>query len=267
MSQFTKAAVRGMFGCALVGALHLGTASVSATTLLPQSWNGWKWSRTGPLAITLKENVSAAWAPYVTAAAAQWSKDQNIDYVVKAGNVAVASTCSPSYGTLQVCNANYGATGWVGYTQVWTMNNYIVQATVKLNEYYFSQAKYNTVAWRQLVTCQELGNALGLDDSDRNFSNTNTGTCTDYTNDPTGKAGTNGTLANLAPNWTDFANLDRIYGTLDKTQIASTKLVAQTGNAFLAAPVPEPGTWALMLGGFGFVGSAMRRTRTRVQPA
>ncbi|WP_404714053.1 PEPxxWA-CTERM sorting domain-containing protein [Sphingomonas sp. MMS24-J13] len=260
MSSFGKTAFRGVIGCALFAAMNLAAASVSAT-LLPQSWNGWKWSRTGPLAITLKANVSSAWTPYVTAAAAQWSKDQYIDYVVKAGTPSTSTTCAASYGTLQVCNANYGATGWVGYTQVWTLNNYIVQATVKLNEYYFSQPKYNTVAWRQLVTCQELGNALGLDDSDHNFGNANSGTCTDYTNDPTGKLGTNGTLANLAPDATDMANLDRIYSTLGTTQIASTKPIAQVGNAFLAVPVPEPASWMLMLGGFGIVGGAMRRTR------
>ncbi|WP_380873880.1 hypothetical protein ACFB49_44390 [Sphingomonas sp. DBB INV C78] len=31
-----------------------------------------------------------------------------------------------------------------------------------------------------------------------------------------------------------------------------------------AAPVPEPATWAMMIGGFGLVGGAMRRQRVRV---
>jgi hypothetical protein len=34
-------------------------------------------------------------------------------------------------------------------------------------------------------------------------------------------------------------------------------------NLIPAAPVPEPGTWALMLLGFGAVGTAMRRSRRR----
>jgi hypothetical protein len=261
MAMPIKAAFRGALICAFFAATCGPLVPASATTLLPQSWNGYKWSRTGKLAIPLKTNVSAAWVPYVTTAAAAWSTDVNIDYVVSAGNVAGASTCAASYGTLQVCNANYGATGWVGYTQVWTVNNYIVQATVKLNEYYFSQAKYNTVAYRQLVACQELGNALGLDDADHNFTNSNLGTCTDYTNDPTGTKGTNGTLANLTPSKTDFANLDRIYATLDKTQIAST-VYKTAGNAF-EADVPEPSSWVTMLGGFGLLGAALRRQRAR----
>lgn len=36
-----------------------------------------------------------------------------------------------------------------------------------------------------------------------------------------------------------------------------------TGNASIAA-VPEPASWALMLGGFGLIGSAMRRRSTSV---
>lgn len=32
----------------------------------------------------------------------------------------------------------------------------------------------------------------------------------------------------------------------------------------LSAAVPEPGTWALMIGGFGLVGAGMRRKKTKV---
>ncbi len=38
----------------------------------------------------------------------------------------------------------------------------------------------------------------------------------------------------------------------------------QIGVSDLAGGVPEPATWALMLGGVGFVGAAMRRRRTPV---
>ncbi len=34
-------------------------------------------------------------------------------------------------------------------------------------------------------------------------------------------------------------------------------------DAVFATPVPEPGTWAMMIAGFGFVGGAMRRRRRR----
>ena len=36
---------------------------------------------------------------------------------------------------------------------------------------------------------------------------------------------------------------------------------------FLASPTPEPATWAMMIGGFGLVGGAMRRRRVAAVPA
>ena len=257
-----KAALRGAMSCAIIAIIGGISGPVSAATSLPQSWNGYKWSRVGSLAISVGTNVSASWMPFVNAATAAWSADQYIDYVVKAGTAASASTCGASYGSVQICNADYGATGWVGYTQVWTVNNYIVQATIKLNEYYFSQTRYNTSAYRSLVACQELGNALGLEDADRSFTNANLGSCTDYTNDPSGTKGTNGTLANLTPSKSDFANLDQIYAKVDATQIAATKPTGTSGNAFMAS-VPEPRLWGMMLAGFGLLGSVIRRQRRR----
>lgn len=38
-----------------------------------------------------------------------------------------------------------------------------------------------------------------------------------------------------------------------------------SGRAFAASGVPEPATWALMIGGFGMVGAALRRRRSGVR--
>jgi hypothetical protein len=267
MTLLNKAAAH----CGIAIAM-LAAAAPANATLLPQSWNGYHWSRTGPLAIMLGSNVSAAWAPYLASADAAWSADKHIDFVASAGMTSAAS-CNPVYGTVQACSANYGATGWLGYATVWTSGNYIIEATVKLNDYYFSQPKYNTAAFRAQVACQEIGHTLGLAHADTNYGNANLGTCMDYSNDPTGTKGTNGTRANLTASVTDFTNLDRIYAVMDTTQLAYTKPQYKTSDAMglpgeedidsdpVALAVPEPSSWALLIGGFGAIGAGMRRRR------
>ncbi len=63
-------------------------------------------------------------------------------------------------------------------------------------------------AWRNLVSCQEVGHTLGLDHQDENFDNANLGTCMDYTNDPS---------TNQHPNKHDYDQLVTIYSHLDST--------------------------------------------------
>jgi len=65
--------------------------------------------------------------------------------------------------------------------------------------------------------CQEVGHTFGLDHQDENRTNTNLGTCMDYTNDPSGTLGTNGTLSNVHPNQHDYDQLVTIYSHLDST--------------------------------------------------
>ena len=95
---------------------------------------------------------------------------------------------------------------------IWTAGgknrSHIVQGTVKLNDTYFNTAQYNTPAWRNLVSCQEVGHTLGLDHQDENFNNANLNTCMDYTNNPT---------SNQHPNQHDYDQLVTIYSHLDST--------------------------------------------------
>ena len=260
MTLLNKVAARcGVALSVLVAATPLG-----ATTLPTQSWNGYHWAHTGNLAIMVGNNTSAKWAPYLATAETRWSTDKYIDFLPTAGMTS-ASSCAGVYGTIQVCSGNYGATGWSGWTTVYTSGTSIYQATIKLNDYYFNQAKYNNAAYFQQVICQELGNSLGLDDSDHVYTNINAGSCMDYTNDPSGAMGTNGTLANTAPSVSDVTNLDGIYSVFDKTQLVFTMPKTST-NAQAAASVPEPCSWGMMLVGFGALGLAMRRDR-KADPA
>jgi len=124
------------------------------------------------------------------------------------------SQCNPTSGRVEVCNAAYGSTGWLGVAQIWiTGGSHIVQGTVKVNDTYFNTSQYNTPAWRQFVMCQEVGHTFGLDHQDTNFNNANLGTCMDYTSDPDGSV--NNQLINLHPNAHDYEELDIIYSHLD----------------------------------------------------
>lgn len=263
---FTDGMQSSSLSLLFAGAVALLGATPGAA--LTQSWNGYHWARTGTLALSLGNNLNTAWTPYLAAAAPQWSAANNIDLYVQSGKTP-GGVCNGVYGSVQVCNGDYGANGWLGYAMVWTSRGFIVQATVQLNDYYFGQAYYNTTAWRQQVTCQEVGHTLGLAHTNEVRTDPNTGSCMDYTNDPTGTLGTNGTLANTAPNSVDFAALDGIYATLDTTQLTYTTPQYVTSHSFRAdgsdddqepvAVVPEPATWALLLVGFGATGAMMRR--------
>jgi hypothetical protein len=252
---------------ALVLAAGLALALAAPAHAVTQSWNGWKWSRTGNLQIKLGDNLGAAWKPYLAPAAAMWSAPAFLDTVVATGRST--ASCGASFGTVQVCSGNYGANGWLGYANVWLSGTYIVQGAVRLNDYYFSQARYNTDAWRMATICQEIGHTIGLDHTNTVKTDANTGSCMDYTNDPSGLLGTNGPLANTGANAVDYQALNLIYATLDKTQLSATKptMIAGAGYGIngehleFLTMVPEPGSWMMMLAGFGLAGAAMRRQR------
>ncbi len=269
MSSVSMAAKAVARGCVAVMALM---AAGAAAAYPAQSWNGYHWARTGPLTLGLGSNLSTVWQPFLSKAAYQWSLDPVIDMKIVGGKTDPVA-CKPSYGGIQVCNADYGANNWLGYASVWLSNGHVIQGTVQLNEYYFSQAKYATSSWRAQVMCQEIGHTLGLAHTNEVRTDLNTGSCMDYTNDPSGLRGTNGTLKNTKPNKVDYAALAGIYNHLDASQPSMTKPDYFIGASFSVegehlherrSLVPEPATWAMMIIGFGAVGGAVRRRRGAV---
>lgn len=211
-----------------------GAIILSAPLLASHSWDGAHWARTGTLYIRLGDSVGPAWDTYLRAAAKDWSAPAILDLVVTSSSVA-PSTCKPVYGRATACSYGYGKTGWLGLGTIWTSGNHIVQATAKVNNTYFALARYNTPSWRRYVMCQELGHVLGLAHQDENSANLNLGSCMDYTSDPTGTLGTNGTLGNLKPNTHDYKQINLAHGHLDSTQLSTTKLSTST----TAAPAGE----------------------------
>lgn len=173
------------------------------------SWSTYHWSSNSlPVSLTLRKTLSSTWAPYLDTTSADWNQSTVIHTTVVRGSNN-PKRCAPTLGSVEVCSAAYGKNGWLGIAQIWINGGHITQATVKVNDSYFSMAKYNTVAYRNLVMCQEVGHTFGLDHQDEKQTNTNLGTCMDYTNNPAGPP------SNEHPNAHDYEQLELIYSHVD----------------------------------------------------
>lgn len=199
----------------------LSASAFATIAYASHSWGGYHWARTGnTFNLKLGDNVSATWDGHLSTASSDWSVSSVLDTTVVAGGFK--RNCGPVKGRVEVCNKTYGNNGWLGIASIWISGNHITQGTVKLNDTYFNTAFYKTPAWKQFVMCQEVGHTFGLDHQDENFSNTNLGTCMDYTNDP------NGTLygqpSNLHPNVHDYDQLWLIYSHFDSLATVNQKV-------------------------------------------
>jgi len=212
----------------------LAAGSIAAVTNATHSWGGYHWARkANPFTLKLGDNVSSAWDSYLAKSSTDWSQSSVLDTTIVAGGTT-AWRCRPTNGRVEVCNYNYGNTGWLGVAQIWIRGNHITKGTAKMNDTYFSLASYDTPAWRNLVMCQEIAHTFGLDHQDEDFNNTNLGTCMDYTADPDGPP------SNEHPNAHDYAELETIYSHLDTINTFSQK-VAYLGNLDDADDVAEFG--------------------------
>ncbi len=193
---------------ALLAVTALATLGVPGAANASHSWNGYHWARTAnPFTLKLGDNVTTTWDSYLGTTSTDWTKSSVLDTTIVAG-LANPKNCRATSGRVEVCNSTYGSTGWLGIASVWASGSHITQGTVKLNDTYFNTAKYNTPAWRNMVSCQEVGHTLGLDHQDENFDNPNLNTCMDYTNLPE---------SNQHPNQHDYDQLVSIYSHTDST--------------------------------------------------
>jgi hypothetical protein len=191
-------------------AAALTWGALSSAAVASHAWSTYHWARTAnPFTIKLGDNVTSAWDSYLSMASSDWSADtagNPLNTTVVTG-VTKPRNCRPTSGRVEVCNAAYGYTGWLGMAQIWLSGGHIVQATSKMNDSYFSSPTYNTRAWRAHVMCQEVGHTFGLDHQDE--SGADLGTCMDYASNPD--------LDNMHPNAHDYEQLAAIYAHTDGT--------------------------------------------------
>lgn len=229
---------------AAAGASVLLTLATAAAIASPaqasHSWSNYHWARTSnPFTVELDDNVTSAWDTHLNNASADWTSSVKLNTVVRQGSFGSKSSCTPLAGHIEVCNAAYGSTGWLGIASIsLTTGNHISRGYVKVNDTYFNQAQYNTSAWRRMVMCQEIGHGFGLAHQDENFSNPNLGSCMDYTSNP------NGPPSNQRPNSHDYAQLNTIYTHLDSFNSTAIGPVASGGLAG-----NHPSTWGKLVHG------------------
>jgi hypothetical protein len=217
--------------------------SVAVTSLAyaSHSWGDYHWARSAnPLLLRLGDNVSSVWDPFLISVSTDWNSSTVLNTNVVAGG-SNPKNCRATNGRVEVCNSKYGKNGWLGIAQVWVSGSHITQGTVKLNDTYFSTAKYTSSAWRQFVMCQEIGHAFGLDHQDEAFNNSNLGTCMDYTDNP---ARNDGVGDNQRPNAHDYEQLIAIYGHYD----VLSAIINSPASASASATVSDidfsnPSTW------------------------
>lgn len=218
-------------------------AALQSSTSANHSWGGYHWARTSnPFTLSLGDDVSVNWDAYLNRASDDWSNSllvapdvpHVLDTVVVTGQTNPRK-CRATSGQVEVCNATYGSTGWLGVAQIWISGGHITQGTVKMNDTYFNTSKYNDPGWKQMVVCQEIGHTFGLAHQDENFNNGNLGTCMDYTSNPYGPP------SNLQPNHHDYEELAIIYAHTDSfTSLKSAPSVS-------GADVESPSEWGQLM--------------------
>jgi hypothetical protein len=232
---------------ALAIAIGAAGVSVSQVALASHAWGNYHWARTTPqFTLKLGNNLTTtAWRSRLTQASNDWNAGNSpvLTAIVTGGTTS--QTCKMVAGTTQVCNATYGANGWLGLASINISGSHITQGTAKMNDTYFNTATYNNVNEREHVMCQEVAHTFGLAHQSEDGSSQNS--CMDYFSN----TGANATsTVSTKPNAHDFSMLNSIYSHLDSTTtVASTP--GATGSAAAGGVnvdiSDDPASWGALM--------------------
>jgi hypothetical protein len=234
-----------MFSRRSLGALVvLVGACFSVVSADQHSWGGYHWFRSSnPVALNLGNNIAAHWEGHLTSAVQDWIAYGGgvLDLTVVPGGTSPRA-CKGTSDRIEVCSENYGFNGWLGIAQIWISGKHITKAVAKLNDSYMGPggfAPYNSWPWRMYVMCQEVGHDFGLDHQNEDFNNRNTGSCMDYTNEPSG--GGSWGPSNLTPNSSDTTVLQTMHAHADIESASSPRPGRGNGRSGEDLPPPAMG--------------------------
>jgi hypothetical protein len=146
-------------------------------------------------------------------------------------------------GTTQVCNAKYGANGWLGLASInITGGTHITQGSAKMNDTYFNSATYNNPNEKLHVVCQEVAHTFGLGHQSEDGKSLDT--CMDYFSN----TGANATSTlSTKPNAHDFDQLNLIYGShFDSTSTVAASTAAAAASAEVDI-TDDPNSWGVLV--------------------
>jgi hypothetical protein len=199
-------------------ALVLAATAATTLSVMPpagatHAWGSYHWARTAnPFTLSVGDNVDTTWDGHLTTALSDWSQSSVLD-LAKSTGATTPRQCKAKAGTVQVCNAAYGANGWLGLASISiTGGTHITAGTAKMNDTYFQTSTYDNPNERLHVMCQEIGHTFGLGHTSEDGSSQNT--CMDYFSN----TGANATSTqSTRPNQHDYDMLAQIYAHLDTT--------------------------------------------------
>jgi hypothetical protein len=143
--------------------LVLGQLATAMPSDAADGINGAHWARkNNPFTLKIGDNVDNSWDGYLKRAASDWNKSKVVNTDVVGGSAG--SRCKPTDGRVEVCNDRYGATGWLGITEVYAdSHDHIIAARCLMNDTYFSTSHYDDPTAKRHTMTHEMGHSLGLD--------------------------------------------------------------------------------------------------------
>jgi hypothetical protein len=145
---------------------------------------------------SLDDSYSDAFDRYIS----EWNSGSPDVMTLTSERLSPDPSCQPYVGMMNVCNDDFGATGWRGINGIVTENGYIVHSVAKMNDYYLSTEGEE---FKLYTMCHEMGHGFGLPHTDEDFYNVDRGDCLDYTTRPQN---------NLHPGQYNYDLLYEIYG-------------------------------------------------------